>query len=431
MHDSLPSLRALRVFLSVAQTGSISRSAESLFRAPSALTRSIRELELSLGVDLFERRSRGMLPTAFGELVLNRTELIQHELHRAWDELLPMRSGPKGPDQWGAMSALFNRKRLSLFLAVVDLRHLPTVAASHGISQPAVSSSIKALEQVLRVSLFDRTIKGLVPTNAGNALAARVRHVIATLKLIRQELAALQGGIQGLVTVGALPLGRTTVLPTAIARLISKYPSLQIRTVESPYESLVTELRNGELDFILGALRPLGDSTDLACESLFTDVISVLVRRDHPLTRKHRLRVEDLLGAKWVLSRARSPTNDLIHSAFEALGHQAPTPVVETGDLAVLRGLLLESDVITAISAHQLHYEIEDGSLTVLDFQLSRTDRAIGITLRAGAQPSPAAAALIAEVRSVAQSIRWRAPIQYRQTEQSAAPLCSSPIELA
>ena len=66
-----------------------------------------------------------------------------------------------------------------------------------------------------------------------------------------------------------------------------------------------------------------------------------------------------------------------------------------------MRGLLLQSDMVTAISAHQLHYEIEAGSLVVLDFPLAKTQRQIGVTQRAGALASPGARALIAEIRKV------------------------------
>jgi LysR family transcriptional regulator of gallate degradation len=74
---------------------------------------------------------------------------------------------------------------------------------------------------------------------------------------------------------------------------------------------------------------------------------------------------------------------------------------VETGDLALLRGLLLRSDMVTAISAHQLHYEIETGALVVLPYPLESTRRRIGLTQRANALPSPAAMALMEAVRQV------------------------------
>jgi len=102
----------------------------------------------------------------------------------------------------------------------------------------------------------------------------------------------------------------------------------------------------------------------------------------------------------------------LLEQFFSAARQAPPVPAVETGDLAVLRGLLLESDMVTAISAHQLRYEIRDESLVVLDFPLEQTRRDIGITQRMGCFPSPGARALIEEIRQVvARSVDFRAAL--------------------
>jgi LysR family transcriptional regulator of gallate degradation len=105
-----------------------------------------------------------------------------------------------------------------------------------------------------------------------------------------------------------------------------------------------------------------------------------------------------------VLSRPGSPSRELLERAFRESGDAAPVPAVETGDLALLRGLLLQSDMVTAISAHQLRYEIETGALVVLPHPLESTRRRIGLTQRRHALPSPAAKALMDAVRqAVAQ----------------------------
>ncbi len=57
------------------------------------------------------------------------------------------------------------------------------------------------------------------------------------------------------MNVGALPLGRTQILPLAIASLLARHPRLHVATVESPYDALAASLRSGDIDFILGALR--------------------------------------------------------------------------------------------------------------------------------------------------------------------------------
>ncbi|HEY1230257.1 MAG TPA: LysR substrate-binding domain-containing protein, partial [Ramlibacter sp.] len=105
--------------------------------------------------------------------------------------------------------------------------------------------------------------------------------------------------------------------------------------------------------------------------------------------------------AQWALSRKGAPSRELLERSFEQ-ARQAPlVPAVETGDLAVLRGLLLESDMLTAISPHQLRYEIRGGLMAVLDFALEGTRRQIGISQRQGGFASPGARALMAQVAEV------------------------------
>ena len=148
-------------------------------------------------------------------------------------------------------------------------------------------------------------------------------------------------------------------------------------------------------------LRGPAEAKELEQAPLFEDRLSVIARADHPLTRVKRIDFDTLRSATWVLSRHGSPSRELFESFFSDARQPPPVPAVETGDLAVLRGLLLESDMLTAISAHQLRYEIRDGSLVALDFPLERTRRQIGLSQRLGALPSPGAQALMAEIRRV------------------------------
>src|SRR5512135_1970829 len=78
-----PELRHLRVFLAVAEQGSANRAGAALFRAQSAVSRSIHKLEEELGVKLFERRARGMLLTEYGRGLLVRAQRVRNEMQRA------------------------------------------------------------------------------------------------------------------------------------------------------------------------------------------------------------------------------------------------------------------------------------------------------------------------------------------------------------
>ncbi|WP_422086096.1 LysR substrate-binding domain-containing protein [Variovorax sp.] len=395
-------LRHLRAFSAVAAAGSVAAAADALYRVASAVTRSVLDLEAALGRPLFDRRARGMALNAYGELVLARALRIEREFEEARTQLVARGGMNGGADVHSLFTSILNGRRLAVVASLAQKRNMPAVAREFGITQPAISSALKDLESGLGVALFTRTARGLSPTPAGEIVAFYFKRVLSELRHIGPDIAASEGSLQGSVTVGALPLGRTQILPLAIASLLARHPQLHVSTVESPYDALAASLRSGDIDFILGALRHNAvEVKDLQQQPLFEDRISVIARAGHPLARAERIDFRMLREARWTLSRQGSPSRELLERFFSNARQAPPLPAVETGDLAVLRGLLLESDMLTAISPHQLRYEIRDGSLVVLDFPLEETRREIGLTQRLGAFPSPGARALMEEIGKV------------------------------
>jgi len=396
------SLHHLHVFAGVAAAGGVRRSSETLHRASSAIARSVAALEQTLGVALFERKGRGMLLTRAGEIVLERARHIEAALREVREEAVRLRTRPGVTV--ASLEALHNERRLEVAALLAEVHHMPSVAASIGVSQSAVSQAISRLEDALGQPIFTRTARGMVPTDVGSRWVVRFERALADLRHIRADIAALQGVLVGAVTIGALPLGRTLLLPMAIADVHSRHPRLSFETLESPYEELTAGLLSGRIDFILGALRP-HPSQGLATEVLFADRIALIARAAHPLAGKKRLKLEQLAPYPWVLSRAASPSRQALDGVFASRGLALPQPLVETGDLALVRGLLLQGDMVTALSAHQLRHEIDAGWLRELDLPLRDTTRSIGITTRAGARLSPGADALIAALRQASQSM--------------------------
>ena len=398
-------LRHLRAFIVVAELGSVSKASEKLFTAQSAVTRSIHELELALGVQLFERKANGMLCTTFAHAVLFRARRAMQELAQGFDEIRNGSKRARNAQQSHIPLILYNNRRLDAFIKLADSGHMPTVAKALGISQPAVSGSINDLESNLGLVLFRRTSKGMITTEAGEMLAFRVKRALAELRHVKTDLSALLGTTEGRVVIGALPLGRTAILPLAISEVLAQFPSLRFSTVEGAFDKLAADLRSGDIDFIFGALRPADYALDLTTEALLSDLMAVVVRTGHPLTQYVRITLEDLMGFQWVLSRPGTPSRTLFDLSFTSQNLQPPSECVETSDLAILRGLLLNTDIVTAISAGQLQYEIAAGVLKVLDIALPNTCRAIGITMRAESHPSPGATVLMEAIRRVAADV--------------------------
>ena len=392
-----PELRQLRAFLAVADQGSASRAGATLFRAQSAVSRSIGKLERALGVALFERRAQGMLLTPFGRALLVRARRAQAEMQQARDELAGL-GAPRGARSATSFGMAIAERRVRAFVALTEQRHMPSVAKSLGITQPAVSVAVRQLEDAAGVSLFERTVRGMLPTPAGAALALRLKRAQAEIRHAVADIASLAGVTQGIVSVGALPLGRTRLLPESIADGVARYPGLRIATMEGSFETLAASLRAGDLDFILGALRPAQYASDLAGEPLAEDELAIVARARHPWSGRRRLSGRDLASARWVLPRANTPNRELFERALAARGLAPPDVAVETSDLAMLRGVLLNSDLLTAISPRQMAYELRAKLLIVLPFPLADTRRVIGITRRADSLASPGAAIVMKEI---------------------------------
>jgi LysR family transcriptional regulator of gallate degradation len=164
---------------------------------------------------------------------------------------------------------------------------------------------------------------------------------------------------------------------------------------------LVASLRAGDIDFILGALRPTHAASGLLGQALTSEEMVVLARRDHPLAGAPHLSLAQLANARWILPRRHAPARRILDALFVRQGLEPPTASVETGDLELIRGVLLRTDMVAAVSRQQLHSELELGRLAALPVPMMHTRRDIGLTTRATGELSPAAQKLADAVRSV------------------------------
>lgn len=389
-----PNLMQVRAFVRVAEQGSVSKASLSLYRAQSVVTRAIADLEQRLKIVLFERHANGMRLSEQGRHILPRAKQALAELEQV-SQHLGQRSEPL---------YLFHTRRLELFIKLCEARHMQTVATAFGLSQPAVSTALKTLEGGCGQALFERTPRGLQPTQASQDILLYIRRALNELRHIDADIAALQGVLKGRVVVGALPLSRTRILPEAIIRMLEAHPEVRIATVESPFDILATELRAGDIDFVLGALRPSEYASDLHGEQLLAENLVLLVRQGHPLLKK-TIQPEDLSQAQWILPRSGAPARQQLENYFKNRAMDIPYPAVETGDLAIIRGLLLHSDMLAAVSTQQLEHEIKSGELQPLPIQIEQTSRPIGLIYRSKCLHSPAAEKLMQKIRAVVMDI--------------------------
>jgi len=393
----------LRPFLAVCEQGSIVKAAEVLLRAPSAVTRSIQGLEEDLGVPLFERAARGVIPTEYGKALRHRVERAFAEMERARLTLLapPHELGRALANNAPLFTFAVGERRLEALIALAEQRNMGAVASSIGISQPSVSQALRDIESSVGLDLFERSAQGMRLTVVGEVIFHHIRRAVAELRVARAEIAAMNGMVLGEVRVGTLSLGRPYLLPAAISRLVTRHASLTVSTVEGPYQALANELRAGSIDFILAALRPPAQTEGLEREPLFQDVLKLVANVRHPLARRRGVTLADTLHHPWTLPPRGTPTREVVERALREHGLAPPRVVVETADMSIAHALLLEPAFLTAASPHQVRHELRDGALVALPVALPGTGRTVGILRRTEDHLSPGARLLIEEIRAL------------------------------
>jgi len=397
-------LRHLHTFGEVARLGSVSAAARAVHISQPAVTQAVAGVERYFGASLLTRSNSGVALTPAGELCARRIERSISHLRDAVAELTRSRNFDFDATR------LMRSAHLHALSAVVEHRNFSLAARARHVSQPSVHRAARELERLIGVPLFEKTSFGITPTREAEKLARRARLAFAEIAQARAEVHALSGGESGRTVIGAMPLARSFLVPTALLEFTQQYPEHNVAIVEGTYEHLLASLRTGEVDFLIGALRSPAPVADVVQEHLFDDPLAIIVRAKHPLLARKRVTVAALSKYPWIVPRAGTPLRAHFHEMFEVAGLPAPTRAIECNSLIATRALLLESDRIMLLSAHQIHYELEAGLLVALPHPAGDVERPIGLTMRHDWHPTDAQRTLLDIVRRCsAQAARLHA----------------------
>jgi DNA-binding transcriptional LysR family regulator len=255
------------------------------------------------------------------------------------------------------------------------------------------------------VALFERTSFGIGPTREAERLALRAQLAFAELAQARSEVGALTGGAAGRTVIGAMPLARSYLVPTAVLAFASAHPRHSVSILDGTYESLLAALRTGQADVLIGALRGPAPAEDVREERLFDDPLALVVRAGHPLTRGRAPSVRELPRFEWIAPRAGSPLRRQFNELFQDAGLAVPACPIECSSLVAARAILVDSDRVMLLSAHQVQQDVAAGMLVALPHPRGRVTRAIGLTMRSAWRPTAEQLDLLRAVRKVAAEL--------------------------
>ncbi len=293
---------------------------------------------------------------------------------------------------------MLESRRLRHFLAVYELGSIGQASEKLLLTQPALSKSIRQLEDELGVRLFDRTPMGVVPTVFGNALALHAKSIEAQIRNAEAQISSLKGKAQGHVTVGIGPSVARNIMPSATRTLRSLQPGIALTVIEGLVDDLLPRLRRGELDLMVGSWPRISDPM-FTTEVVLVDRLEVIARVGHPLGGRPVQRNE-LLEFPWALPPASQKWRQSLDELFIERGLEPPKPQVVSNSAGYLQSLIRSSDYLSFLPRQLLDLESSDGFIT-LDVEMARLDPEISMSFRERALLNASICEVVQVLRSI------------------------------
>jgi DNA-binding transcriptional LysR family regulator len=296
-------------------------------------------------------------------------------------------------------------RHLRLIEAIAEAQSISGAAAKLHITQPAVSKGLREIEGVLGVRIFERGPNGVALTPYGRAVVTHGKVIQSEIRHVSDEIVALRSGTSGTVTIGALLVSLPLLLPEALRLLRDRKVEASVRIVEGSQETLLSQLRGGDIDFLVGRLVPLDKTLRLAQEVLYYEPIVVVAGARHRLAKKSKVNYEDLAQAEWVFPPAASAVHGSVMQLFTQFGLSKPSGYIEATSYLLVRALLMGSGMVAALPASVVADDVKSGRLRALGIRFPQEALAVGITTSLDKSPSAVGTHMVHCLRDVAKRL--------------------------
>ncbi|MGW0736255.1 LysR substrate-binding domain-containing protein [Streptomyces sp. NPDC002851] len=297
--------------------------------------------------------------------------------------------------------------QLRAFVAVAEHLHFRDAAAAIGMSQPALSGAVSALEEVLGVQLLERTTRKVLLSPAGERLAARAQQVLDSVGELMEEAEAVRGPFTGTLRLGAIPTVAPYLLPTVLRLVHERYPELDLQVHEEQTASLIDGLLAGRLDLLLLAV-PLGvpGVTELP---LFDEDFVLVTPLDHWLGGREGIPREALRELNLLLLDEGHCLRDQALDICREVGRAESAATTTAAGLSTLVQLVAGGLGVTLLPRTAERVETSrSGQLLTGYFAEPAPSRRIALAMRTGAARSAEYEELAAELRGVLRSLPVR-----------------------
>ena len=296
-------------------------------------------------------------------------------------------------------------RRLRLLRELADRGTIAATAQACSLTPSAVSQQLAVLQREAGAPLLIRDGRRVILTEAARVLVARTERILAELEAARADIAALEGGVGGVVRLGAFPTAASTLVPAAIAACRAQHPDLQVMLQEWETDEGITALKAGDVDvLVLYEYNLLTDVAEAGIEltPLITESLLAAVPEALPLPAG-QLSLNVFRDQPWIAPRSDTALRTTLERACGMAGF-APRFDYTSDDYTVILSLVRAGLGVTLLP--QLAIDRLSADVRVHSVTGPALSRKVSAAVRAGSAPAPAIASLLTSLRDAATQIQ-------------------------
>lgn len=238
-------------------------------------------------------------------------------------------------------------EQLQNLVDIVEQGSLRGAARRLGVPQPALTRSVRALERELGCVLFQREATGMTLTPIGRRFHLHASTIVHEARRAVDAISQETGNDEGTISVALSVMPHVNMLPNALPIFTRRYPKVKLNVVEGLFPQVERHLRDGTIDFYIGAQPRISPAAGLAVQVIRENTRVLVCRNGHPLENSKRLK--DLAFARWATMGVDYNAEDDVAKLFENAKLPPPNVMLRAGSAVSMMVALSNSDLITML----------------------------------------------------------------------------------
>lgn len=295
--------------------------------------------------------------------------------------------------------------QLSVFESILRVRSFVGAANEMRLTQSAVTKIVQELEACFEVPLFQRSSRGVIPTELAELLSPHVVSLLAQMRCLTDTLDEFRMGTGGQVMVGTLISAAAQLVPDAIVLLKESAPQVRVVVREGPTAQLFPALATSELDVVVGRLPeadwPVSQAFLLSHHPLLEEGLCIVAGPAQRFGAGERMTLRQLIDGPWILPNTESPFRATAETLFHAAGLPLPQDVVESLSLLTNLGIMSRTPRVALLPSTAAQQLANLGCLQILPVDGIPCFGDVGFSVRKDRPLSPAVGLFLECLRRV------------------------------